>query len=79
MCEYRQLPGYVIVQVPDTDPSYAKKNDLSKEYEACINFGINVNYVENGRVGEVYTGAILEFPKQAAFHSTKQVPQSDGF
>lgn len=70
-CEYRQLPGHVIVQVPDTDASYGKKNDLPKEYEACKQLGINVSYVEKGRVGEAYTGAVLEFPKQATFHPTK--------
>lgn len=78
-CEYRQLPGYVIVEVPDTDPSYAKKNDLPTEYEACKKLGIDINYVEKGCVGEAYTGAILEFPRQATFHPIKQVSQPGGF
>lgn len=63
----------MIVQVPDTDPSYSKKNDLLEEYEACKKLGINAKYVEKGRVGEAYSGAILEFSKQATFHPTKQV------
>lgn len=67
----------MIVQVPDTDPSYSKKNDLLKEYEACKRLGISAKYVEKGRVGEAYTGAILEFSKQATFHPTKQVSQPD--
>jgi hypothetical protein len=70
-CEYRQVPGYAIVEVPDTNPSYAEKSDLPKEYEACQNLGLQVNYEENGQFGETYTDILLEFPKQATFHPTK--------
>ncbi|RPA99868.1 FAD/NAD(P)-binding domain-containing protein [Choiromyces venosus 120613-1] len=70
-CEYRNIPGLVIVEVPDTDPSYAEKNDLPQEYEACKKLGVNVNYIPNGKLGEAYTGAILEFPRQATYHPTK--------
>lgn len=73
-----QRIGYAIVQVPGTGPSYTKKNDLSKEYEAYTKLRINVNYVENSRVSKTYTCAILEFPKQATSHPTKQFIQSDG-
>lgn len=70
-CEYRTLPGYQIVEVPDSHPDYSSKNDLPQELEACKKLGINVNYNEKGSIGEAYTGAVLEWPKQATFHPTK--------
>lgn len=61
----------MIVEVTDTDPSYAKKNDLPTEYEACRKLEIDVNYVEKGCVGEAYTGVILEFPETGNIPSNK--------
>jgi hypothetical protein len=60
-----------MVEVPDTDPSYAEKNDLPKEYEAYKKLGIEVNYNPNGKVGAAYTGGVLEIPNQATYHPTK--------
>ena len=72
-CEYRQLPGQIIVSVPKTSPEYNNANDLKKEYDALQQVGITASYIEDGRVGESYTGAIIEVPKQATFHPTKYV------
>ncbi|KAF8542508.1 hypothetical protein BDD12DRAFT_916256 [Trichophaea hybrida] len=68
---YELIKGYVIVEVPDTDPQYSKKNDLPDEVEALKKLGIKHNYENKGKIGEAYTGAILEFPHQATFHPTK--------
>lgn len=70
-CEYRILPGIMIVEVPDTDPKYSKKNDLPDEVEALKKLGIPHKYYPNGSVGKAYTGAVLEFEQQGAFHPTK--------
>lgn len=70
-CEYRHLPSYVMVEVPDTHPDYAKKNDLPEEHEALKKMGVNHNYDPKGRIGQKYTGAVLEYPKQATFHPTQ--------
>ncbi|KAF8541003.1 hypothetical protein BDD12DRAFT_908971 [Trichophaea hybrida] len=41
------------------------------EVEALKKLGIKHNYENKGKIGEAYTGAILEFPHQATFHPTK--------
>ncbi|KAF8470785.1 FAD dependent oxidoreductase-domain-containing protein [Kalaharituber pfeilii] len=70
-CEYRQLPGKIIVSVPKTDPGYDKANDLKKEFDALQQIGVRVQYTEEGKVGDAYVGAVIEAPKQATFHPTK--------
>lgn len=70
-CEYRKLKSVMIVDVPETDPGYAKANDFPEEVEAYKKLGIEHNYVEHGKIGDKYTGAIFEHPNQAAFHPTK--------
>lgn len=73
-CEYRQLPGKIIVSVPKTDPDYQKANDLKKEYDALRQLNISeATYVEDGKVGESYVGAIIDVAGQATFHPTKYV------
>ena len=57
--------------VPDTNPQYPKMNDIPQEAGALKELGINYNYVQKGKAGKAYTGAVLEFPHQATFHPTK--------
>ncbi|KAI5803742.1 gamma-glutamylputrescine oxidoreductase [Geopyxis carbonaria] len=70
-CEYRQLPGKVIVSKSETAAEYDKENDLADEVAALQTLNIPYKYEEHGRVGEAYTGGVLEFQKQATFHPTK--------
>ncbi|TGZ76175.1 DAO-domain-containing protein [Ascodesmis nigricans] len=70
-CEYRTLDGVLIVSVPDTDPEYVTKNDLPQEAKALETLGIPYRFQEKGKVGELYTGAVLTMMGQATFHPTK--------
>lgn len=70
-CEFRKLKSVMIVDVPETDPSYQKMNDFPEEVEAYKKLGIEHSYVERAKVGDSYTGAVFEHPNQGTFHPTK--------
>ena|SRR5258706_7033754 len=72
-CEYRTLPGYTIVDVPETETSYKKRNNLPEEVEAVkrIGYGSKVSYEPRGNMGNVYKGGVIKWQGQATFHPTK--------
>jgi len=69
------LPGYVIVDVPETASNYEKRNDLPYEVEAVnkIGYGSRVSYEPKGEMGAVYKGGVIQWKDQATFHPTKWV------
>lgn len=70
-CEYRLLPGQIIVSVPESDKSYDKQNDLPTERDALKKLNIPHKYIEHTKVGAAYEGALLQYEDQATFHPTK--------
>ena len=71
-CEYEELPGRVIVQVPSTNRDYDKMNDLVGEPDAfkAMGYENRVKYAENETLGP-YSGAMLKIEGEGKFHPTK--------
>ena len=74
-CEYRTLPGYTIVDVPETENSYEKRNNLHEEVEAVnkLGYGSRVSYKPRGEMGDLYKGGVIQWKDQATFHPTEWV------
>jgi len=72
-CEYRTLLGYTIVDVPETESSYERRNDLPDEVEAMnkIGCGSKISYEPKGDMGDAYKGGVIQWNGQATFHPTK--------
>lgn len=45
--------------------------DLEEEYQACLQIGVDVEWVENAPIPGIRTGRALRFPHQGRLHPTK--------
>lgn len=64
-CDFERVDGYLFVHPND------KKENLEKEYQAALDAGIPVEWLQTAHGVTGYSGPAIKFPRQAQFHNMK--------